>query len=490
MGIIIKQSIRGSIWSYLGVIIGFVTTSYLYPNYLSTDTVGLFSLLLSWTGLFSVVATLGFPGVTGRLFAYFRDKEKNHNGYLFILMVAFVIGSILFFSVYIIIRPWLIESNLEKSSLFSEYVDLLIPLTVFTLLYIQLDTFIKVLYNAVYGIFVNEFIQRSLLLLSTLLYVINIIDLHQFIISFALIVCLKSVLMVYYLIKRGEFSLRPKFGFITKKLKREMWNVGTYNVLTGMGHSMIYNIDKIIINSIMGLSATGVYSIAFYFGVLVIIPSRPLLSISGTLIADAFRRNDLDYIDDIYHRSSLNQFIIGSFLFGGIAINIDNILTILGPDYASGRWVILLIGLGYLIDMMTGANAYIIAYSRHYRVSLYFTLLLFLLVVVTLFTMVPIWGLTGAALAIALSIMLNNVMRYLFLKYKYDMQPFTLNTVKVAVVFLVSIGISMMVPQLSLVSDLFIRSFLFSLLFVWMIIVFRVSEDIDGMARKLWNRIR
>ncbi len=490
MGIIIKQSIRGSIWSYLGVIVGFVTTSYLYPNYLTTDTVGLFGLLLSWTGLFSVLAALGLPGVTGRLFAYFRAEKNHHNGYLFIIFVALIVGSLLFLGMFFILRPWLVSSNIEKSSLFAEYVNLLIPLTLFTLLYIQLDTFIKVLYDAVYGIFVNEFVQRVLLLLSTLFYVFRLIDLHQLIIAFAIIVCMKGVFMIYYLIDRGEFSLRPKFGFITKKLKREMWSVGSYNILTGMGSSLIFNIDKIIINQIMGLSATGVYTIAFYFGVLVIIPSRPLLRISGTLIADAFRRDDLNYIDDIYHRSSLNQFIIGAFLFGGIVINIENILTVLGPDYADGRWVILLIGLGYLVDMMTGANAYIIAYSRHFRMSVYFTLILLLLVVVTLFIMVPLWGLTGAALAITVSIILNNVMRYLYLKYKYQMQPFTWNTVKVALVFLVSIGISLIIPQLSLISDLLIRSILFGLLFIGMIFAFKVSEDIDGLARKLWSRIR
>ena len=47
MGIIIKQTIKGTLWSYLGVAIGFVTTAYLYTNYLSTEIVGLFGLLLS-----------------------------------------------------------------------------------------------------------------------------------------------------------------------------------------------------------------------------------------------------------------------------------------------------------------------------------------------------------------------------------------------------------------------------------------------------------
>ncbi len=488
MGIIIKQSIRGSIWSYLGVIIGFVTTSYLYPNYLTTETVGLFGLLISWTGLFSVLAALGFPGVTGRLFSYFRDGENGHNGYLFIVFMAFIIGSLLFMGVFLVIRPWLIASNLEKSSLFAEYVDLLIPLTVFTLLFLQLDTFVKVLYDAVYGIFVNEFVQRALLLLATLLYVFHFIDLHQLIIAFTIAVCMKGVMMIYYLIDRGEFSIRPQFGFITKKLGHEMWSVGSFSVLTGVGNSLIFNIDKIIINQIMGLSATGVYTIAFYFGVLVIIPSRSLLRISGTLIADAFRRDDLEYIDDIYRRSSLNQFIIGAFLYGGIVINIENILTILGPDYAGGRWVIILIGLGYLVDMLTGANMRIIAYSSKYRMGMYFMISLLFLAVILLFIFVPLWGLVGAALAMALSIMINNLMRVLYLKYKFDMQPFNRRTLKVAAVFLLSIGASVIVPRFSLIPDLLFRSTVFIIIFVGLMLFFHVSEDVDKIINDFKKR--
>ena len=59
MGIIIKQSIKGSIWSYLGVGVGFITTAYLFPNYLDTDTIGLFSLLVSWSILLSQFFSLG-----------------------------------------------------------------------------------------------------------------------------------------------------------------------------------------------------------------------------------------------------------------------------------------------------------------------------------------------------------------------------------------------------------------------------------------------
>lgn len=41
MGIIIKQSIKGTIFSYIGVVLGFVTVGLLWPKLLNADQIGL-----------------------------------------------------------------------------------------------------------------------------------------------------------------------------------------------------------------------------------------------------------------------------------------------------------------------------------------------------------------------------------------------------------------------------------------------------------------
>ncbi|MGM0407603.1 MAG: polysaccharide biosynthesis C-terminal domain-containing protein, partial [Bacteroidota bacterium] len=254
--------------------------------------------------------------------------------------------------------------------------------------------------------------------------------------------------------------------------------------------NLVFNIDKIIINEMLGLSATGVYTIAFFFGTLVVIPSRPLLRISGTLIADAWRKNDLSYIDDIYKRSCLNQFIIGAFLFGGIWVNIDNILVILGPEYIDGKWVIFFIGLGYLIDMGTGANNRIIAYSKYYRMSLWFLLILIVLVISTMYLLIPVWGITGAAIAIALSFFANNLMRFLFLFKKYHFQPFSYRFLLIPGAFLLAYGIGTILPQLPLVWDILVRGSVFAVVYLLLVTGFRVSEDVNNTILSISSQLK
>ncbi len=490
MGIIIKQSIKGSFWSYLGVGIGFVTTAYLFPNYLSTDVVGLFGLLLAWSTLFAQFSSLGLHGVTARLFPYFRDKEKGHNGFLFIAFMVMITGFVLFLVAFFVFKPWLVESNIEKSKLFTEYVNLLLPLTFFMLLFSFLDVYNKLLYNAVLGIFLSDFLQRVFILSVVLCYVFGWFSAHHMILAYAGVVSMKGAIIFFYLLVNGELNLKPKLNFIDRKLKKEMISVAIFSILAGIGGNIVFNLDKIIVNQMLGLSATGVYTIAFFFGTLVVIPSRPLLKISGTLIADAWKRNDIPYIIDIYKRSCLNQFIIATFLFGGIWVNIDNILIILGPEYASGKWVIFFIGLGYLIDMATGANGQIIGYSEHYRMALWFLLVLMLLVISSMYLFIPIWGINGAAVAIALSFLVNNLMRYFFLKVRYNMQPFNYRFILVIFAFLLAYIVGVILPKMPLACDILVTSSVFALIFLLVVIIFQVSNDISDILKEILKVIK
>ena len=485
MGIIIKQSIKGSLWSYLGVLIGFVTTSFLYTEYLTPEIVGLFGLLIAISTLTSQFAMLGMGGVTSRLFPYFRAPGEGHNGFLFIALLVQLAGFLLFVAGYYTFKELLIGTNIEKSRLFADYVYLLIPLTFFSLIFNFLDTYNKVLYNAVLGTFLQEFFQRFLIFSAVILYVLKLLTFNQLIIAFVLVVCLKGVILFVYLFFRGEINLRPKPGFIDKKLKKEIIDVALFSIIGGVGSMIVFNIDKIVVNQMLDLRNTGVYTIAFYFGTLVIIPSRPLLKISGTLIADAWHRNDIDQIRNIYYKSCINQFIIGGFLFLGIWANIDNILAILGEDYLQSKWVIFFIGLGYLFDMLTGANAQVIAFSKYYRVALLFIVILIALVISLLSALIPVWGITGAAVAIAGALFLNNIMRYFFLYKKYKLQPFNSKFIVIIVFYISVFLLTRMIPQKELVTDLILRSvliILFTVSFFWFV---PLSEDITSIKNAL-----
>ena len=160
MGIIQKQTIRGSIITYVGVIIGFLTVGYLLPNYITTEQIGVLNLLVAYSLGFATLATLGINAISNRLFPYFRNPENKHNGYFFIIFIVSIAGFILSVIVFLSLKPLIIKNNLEKSALFIDYIHYILPLTFFTLIFLVLDIYYAVLFKAVKGIFIKEFLQR------------------------------------------------------------------------------------------------------------------------------------------------------------------------------------------------------------------------------------------------------------------------------------------------------------------------------------------
>ena len=80
MGIIKSQAIKGSVWSYLGVALGFINLVILSQRVFTTEQIGLTQVLISFATILSQVGTLGMGNVAMRLFPHFRNQNNKHNG--------------------------------------------------------------------------------------------------------------------------------------------------------------------------------------------------------------------------------------------------------------------------------------------------------------------------------------------------------------------------------------------------------------------------
>src|SRR5690606_10898250 len=115
----------------------------------------------------------------------------------------------------------------------------------------------------------------------------------------------------------------------------------------------------------------------------------------------------------VYRKSCINQLLIGLLLFIGIWANIDNIFKMLPAGFEVGKYVILFISLGYLIEMSTGLNGVILSTSKYYKYDSYFFIALIFITITSNYFLIPIWGITGSAIASALTLLFFNLFRFL-----------------------------------------------------------------------------
>jgi len=136
MGVIIRQSIKGTLANYIGIAVGFVTTFFILTHYLTAEEVGLTRVLVDAAILFSTLAQLGTNSSILRYYPYFKDEEKSNHGLFFWSLILPFIGFLLFLVCFFIFREKLIDVFQEKSALLVNYFYFIIPIAFF-LLYIE-----------------------------------------------------------------------------------------------------------------------------------------------------------------------------------------------------------------------------------------------------------------------------------------------------------------------------------------------------------------
>ncbi len=495
MGLIQKQSQSGTIYSYIGVILGFITTGILWPRVFSTSEVGLMRILVSYSVLFSQFASLGVNSVTVKLFPYFKTNDGKHHGFLGLTMSISVVGLMLSVLGYIVLKTWIIDPDKEGSQLFNDYYFYVIPLIFFTLFFNVFDTYFRVLQNAVVGIVYKEVVQRVLILAVIVAYFYQWINFHQTIVYYCIALVLPTLLIMISLKLNGQYALTPDLSFISKDLRKEIAGVGFFGIIASFSGVLVLNIDVIMVERLIDLQAAGIYTITFFFGSLILIPMRSMGKISSVIIADAWKSNNKVLIEDIYKKSSISLSVIGFLLLIGLWSNIDNIFMLISDKYLPGKYVILLLGIANMTDIALGISPHIILNSVKYRYLSYFLVIFGILLIITNLIFIPIYGLVGAAVASLISKAIYNLIKFVFLYKTWKLQPFDLK-------YLYLIGIttgvyfaSLLLPVCShFMVDIVVRSSFILVIFTLLIYYLNISTDInqrlESLTRLIFRRIR
>jgi O-antigen/teichoic acid export membrane protein len=492
LGEIQKQSIKGTIYIGLGTAIGFLTNAVIFPRVLQANQIGLISILLAYSVIFTQIGSLGFNNVTTRMFPYFRNNENRHNGFISVGMLTSLFGFLVVIALFFIVKPLLIQNSADNSLLLSKYIDYVLPMVFFMIFYNLFENYYKVLYNAVIGTFFREFIKRVFILISIFIYYFKVVAFKDYVLLYVIAISLPTLLILFLLLKNGHFSLKSSIAYIKEKtLGKGMFDVALFGLFASTTNIITLQIDRIMIERGLGLADTGIYTTCFYFGALIALPARMITKITSVYIAEAWKNKKWDEIKKINYKSSLNMFVFGLFALIVIWTNIDSVFIFLPKNYISGKYVILLIGLAFLLDMLAGISMIIISISEKYRYNTYSKILFVILLVVTNFIFIPIWGILGAAFASLLSKLIYNFYKYYIMKKSYKIDPYDKNYLLVIAIGLITYFLTYIIPKVdSFYLDFIIRFFVSFIVYTILIYSFNISDDINGLLNKILLRVK
>ncbi len=498
MGIVIRQSIKSSLVTYAGVIIGTFNVLWLSPKFLAKEEIGLTQFVVDVSLLYAAFVQLGAPQIALRFFSQFQKDESLYQKFLGFLAVLPLAGLAVFSLAYFLFEPVFAEVYREESPLLLPYYYHLLPLTFF-FVYIQLlESFARMNLRIAVPALIREFFLKLFNAFLIISYGLHWITLDQFVFLLVVSYGLAALFLFIYARSLRRLSVRLDFSFFRQPVFRQMVKYGLFVFMGGMGTLLIYKIDALMLSATEGGVGTfGVYTIAFKIAIVIEIPRRAIAQITLPLLTTAWRDNDLNQIQSLYQKSALNQLIVGAFLFLGIWCNIDAIFNLVpnGEVYRAGKFVVLLIALSRLVDMATGPNSEIIFGSKYYKFDLIGLVVMVLVKVVANRIFIPMLGSTGAAFADLLVVVLYNAAKLAFIYRKFGLQPFSSRAVAALLIAGITYFASVAIPlpgrdfYESLV-NIAIRSAVIATLYGIMIYLFRVSEEANGLAENLFRRLR
>jgi len=483
MGVIVNQGIKNSVSFYLGMAIGAINTILIYPNVFNNQPEhwGLLTIIVAYATVLSTFSTLGIPQTFIRFFPSVKQKGEL---FLFSLIVPLIGFLVLCISFFLFKEEFFLLLN-AGPDLINNYLYIFI-LLFFISFYNILNSVSRSYLDSTTPIFLNEVFLKLYSLVILVIHGLKIIDFTTFLKLYILGFIIKFLFLFIIQFFKGNLL----FSFSLKSLNfKEMIKYSSYVFVGGASVMLVTRLDMLMIGAMLDLKQLAYYTLAFYIGSAIKVPGKAIVSISMPLLSKAWENQDFKQINEIYKKSSINQFIIGGIIFLCIWINIDIIFNIIPEKFSGGRWVVFYIALAQIFNIASGVNGAIIVNSKYYRFELYTNVLLVVITLLTNYFLIPVFGINGAAMATAISVFLFNFIRLVIIKIKMGIQPFSIKTLYTFVILLLTFKVIIYFPLSGNEYVDVVINILYVLIILIPIIYFlRLSEDINKIIKSFCSR--
>ncbi len=246
-------------------------------------------------------------------------------------------------------------------------------------------------------------------------------------------------------------------------------------------------IDAFVINKIYGLGKVGYFTVAQYGSSLIQVPTRTIQNVSLGVLSQAWKDKNYHEIQRVYSRSSINLLLLSLFLFGNIWLNVLPLLNFfdIKTGFQSALSTLFVFGIARCIDGGFGVNNMIIGTSNYWRFDFISSIVLLALRLPLAWILIKQYGLIGSAFAELIAVTSYNVLRFAFLKYKFNFQPFSYKTLLSIVVAIASYGIAFYsCINLDGLLGIILRAIIFCGLMIGGIFAFKLTPD----AMQLYER--
>ena len=280
MSIVVKQSFFNLITIGIAFVIGAVNTLYLYPTFLGSKLQGLVIALLAISNLIQPFLSFGTQHAVIRFYSRYKSKKEKDAVLTLSLIIPFIITIIvipIFYLYYEQIKTVLFQSE----NALSQYAYVILFIAVSTSFFEIFYSWVRVKLKSVFGNFLKELYPRLLITSLLISYTLDFLNFETFILFLIYGYYLRLFIVMIY-----SFIInKPKISFYFKKDFKEIFRYSFLILLSGAASSIILDIDKSMLSSILTVENVAYYSVAIFIAAVIEIPGRAMFQILSTIVA-------------------------------------------------------------------------------------------------------------------------------------------------------------------------------------------------------------
>lgn len=390
--------------------------TFLVAKYYGAATLGLISLCFS---IFLFAGIMGRLGLDTNLVRYYSTEANlNDTGLFYKVLLKSFLGSSIIAIILFLLKDYIIYDIFGKPQLEPYFIwtVLAIPMWSGTLVCAGL---LRARKNNRWFAFLNNPGRFSFTVLFFMILwaiadsPINAIKAHF--IGIGALFVLSFYLAAQSLKKISFDSVQNSWVFLREALP--MMLSSTILVLLGW-------LDTFVLGIYDSVDKIGIYNVALKVATLTSFTLQAINSILAPKLASSHNQGNQKQFHKLIHFTTRLNFFSTLVIVSVILIFREWILSIFGAEFIAGASILIILCIGQLINSMSGSVGVIMQMTGHQKVYQNIVLIALILNIVLNFTLIPLYGILGAAIATVVSISSWNIIGAVYLKQKLNIRSY------------------------------------------------------------------
>lgn len=437
MGIVAKQSILNTIFTYIGFIFGAANTLFFYTYFFTKEQYGIVSYLTSSSNLLWAILAFGMQNTIVKFYYTFNTKKEKQS-FFSLALITPLFFAIIYYLGYYLSNEKFSSYFLSKNESVLPYVWTLPLIALFTCYFELFYTWAKVHLKSVIGNLIQNIYHRVLISCLMIFTYFGYLNFSDFIIGLVFVYFSRSILMFVIASKIEKINFR-----LTKlPINKPIITYSFFILITALVSRFLFDMDVVMLEKYISIEKIPIYTITMYFASVIAVPTRALMHITSPLTADFLAKKDFKALSLLNKKASINNLFISGAIALLIIINCEDLFSLIPKDYNLYLFALLLISTVRLIEASLGITNSILLNSEVYKHVMYLSIFSLVLAYLLNLYFIPKHGITGAAVATFIVYLCYNLTK-VWLTWKYfNLQPFQNKSIIICLL-LISLGIGL-----------------------------------------------